>query len=195
MGPIGKEFVQVKIRSIHNNNRQNILSIENHDRGCCSISTLKNSVSIKRSTIKKGMILVNKEQIDKICYRFKSAIYIFSEKSISIKPGFSPIINAGTVIQSARVLKDDSFEEIVNDTQTGKQKIIKKVMGPGAITTLWFKFIQHPEHLIPGTLFTIRSGELQGIGMILDILPITLDENATPDILKRGRTKKLLQTE
>ena len=193
MGPFGRDFVEVKIRSMHNNSREDIGFIDDHGRGCCAISVSKSAVSIKRTSIKKGVVLVTKNQRDKICYRFKAAVHIFSEKSVSVRPGYSPVINIGTVSQSARVLKDDSFEEEIqteDGKSSGEVKIIKKNLGSGSIASMWFKFRQKPEHLSPGSLLTFRSGEIHGVGMILETLSIVDDDDAKPDAARNGRNRK-----
>lgn len=191
MGPFGKDFVEVKIRSMHNNSKEDITQIEDHGRGCCAISIPKSNMSVKRNNIKKGIVMVTKNQKDKICYRFKAAVNIFSEKSVSVRPGYSPVINVGTVSQSARVLQDESFEEEIK-TENGEieKKVIKKTMGSGTVASMWFKFRQKPEHLSPGSLLTFRSGEIHGAGMILEILPITEDDDAKPDVAKSKRSRK-----
>lgn len=190
IGPFGADFVQVKIRSMHNNNREPISILENHGRGCLNITfPKKTDIPIKKQNIRKGIVLVTHDQVQNICYRFKAAIFIF-EKSVSIRPWYSPVINIGTICQAARVLEDDTFvEEVVNDTG-GSKTVVKKVMGPGDIAAMWFKFRQRPEHVIPGSLLTFRSGEIHGVGIILETLPINKDTDAKPDELRnRNRTK------
>ena len=193
MGPFGKEFVEVKIRSMHNNSKEDIGHIDDHGRGCCAISVSKSAVSIKRNNIKKGIVLVTKNQRDKICYRFKAAVHIFSEKSVSVRPGYSPVINVGTVSQSARVLKDESFEEEIkteNGENSGEKRIIKKNLGSGSIVSMWFKFRQKPEHVSTGSLLTFRSGEIHGVGMVIETLSIVDDDDAKPDVARNGRSKQ-----
>ena len=185
IGPFGSDFVQVKVRSMHNNNREPLSIIEDHGRGCLSITfPKKTDIQIKKPNIRKGIVLVTRDQVPNICYRFKAAIFVF-DKSVSIKPYYSPVINIGTVCQAARVLEDDTFTEEVVDSGGGGKRIVKKVMGPGDIAAMWFKFRQRPEHVIPGSILTFRSGEIHGVGIILETLPIGQDNDAQPDAAKR----------
>jgi elongation factor 1-alpha len=185
IGPFGSDFVQVKIRSMHNNNRESVSVLEDHGRGCLNITfPKKNTIQIKKSNIRKGIVLVTQDQVPNICFRFKAAIFIF-DKSVSIKPYYSPVINIGTVCQSARVLEDDTFTEEVVDSVNGGNRVVKKVMGPGDIAAMWFKFRQRPEHVIPGSILTFRSGEIHGVGIVLETLPIGQDDDAKPDETKK----------
>jgi GTPase len=187
IGPFGSDFVQVKIRSMHNNNREQISVLEDHGRGCMNITFPKKStLQIKKSNIRKGVVLVTQDQVQNICFRFKAAIFIF-DKSVSIKPYYSPVINIGTICQAARVLEDDTFTEEIVDTANGGRRIVKKVMGPGDIAAMWFKFRQRPEHVIPGSILTFRSGEIHGVGIVLETLPISQDEDGKPDEIKRKK--------
>lgn len=188
MGPFGKDFLEVRVKSIHNNNRQHVSVLKNHDRGCVNIKFVKSSVSMKKENIRKGVKLVTKNQIENICYRFKAAIFVF-DKSVSISPGYSPVINTGTISQTARVLEDETFTEIVSDGSDGTQRKVKKTMGPGSIASMWFKFKRDPEHVVPGSLLTFRSGEIHGVGIILETLPIGDDADAKPDVLKKNKHK------
>ena len=185
IGPFGSDFVQVKIRSMHNNNREPISLLEDHGRGCLNITFPKKStIQIKKPSIRKGVVLVTQDQVPNICFRFKAAIFIF-DKSVSIKPYYSPVINIGTVCQAARVLEDDTFTEEVADLANGGKRVVKKVMGPGDIAAMWFKFRQRPEHVIPGSILTFRSGEIHGVGIVLETLPIGQDDDAKPDETKK----------
>jgi hypothetical protein len=41
MGPFGKLFHEVRVRSLHNNVRQSVSMLEEHDRGCVAFAPLK----------------------------------------------------------------------------------------------------------------------------------------------------------
>ena len=127
LGPFGKEFITVKIKSIHNNNRQFINNLEEHDRGCLALNIKnKKTFNLKKKFLKRGVVLVSEKLKKFICYRFKAAIYVFTDKSISIKPGYSPVIHLGNIEQTVRVLKDETFEEASFDnTHT---KVSKKFL-------------------------------------------------------------------
>jgi len=189
LGPFGKEFITVKIKTIHNNNRQFINNLEEHDRGCLALNIKnKKTFNLKKKFLKRGVVLVSEKLKKFICYKFKAAIYVFTDKSISIKPGYSPVIHLGNIEQTVRVLKDETFEEASFDnTHT---KVSKKILGPGSIDTMWFKFKAQPEFVEKGSLFTFRSGNIHGVGWIIDSLPVEKDPNALPDRVKKRYSKK-----
>lgn len=188
LGPFGKEFFKVDVKSIHNNNRQPIPTLPDHGRGCCNIKIVgKIPFEIKRESIRKGVIMVSKDNIKRLCYRFKAAIHVYNTSSLSIAPGYSPVIHIGPVSQSARVIKDESFKEVEDDK--GKFKL-RKIVGTGSIVELWFKFKREPEVIIPGSLLTFRSGSIHGVGMVTEILPIEVDEDARPDMSRKELSMK-----
>ena len=189
LGPFGKEFLSVKIKSIHNNNKQLINSLSQHDRGCIALNIKnKKNFNITKKNLNRGVILISKVLKNFICYRFKAAIYIFTDKSISIKPGYSPVIHLGNIQQTVRVLKDETFEEEIIDKNN--RKISKKILGPGSIDVMWFKFKVQPQFVEKGSLFTFRSGNIHGVGWIIDTLPIEQDTDAMPDRIKKRYSKK-----
>ena len=181
-GPFGKEFYEVKAKSMHNNFREDIKVIDDHCRGCIALSFKdKKFMSSKKNSFGKGVVLITKNLLNFMCYRFKAAILVFSDKSITIKPGYSPVIHLGTIQQTARVLDNEFYKVFSNE----EKKISKKVLGPGSIDTMWFKFLIKPQIIEKGNLFTFRSGHIHGVGLIIDILPINVDPDPNPDINKK----------
>ena len=187
IGPFGKEFIEVKIKGIHNNDKTDIPELKNHSRGCCNI-VVKDSKhkGLRKNNIKKGVIMGTKEMLSRICFRFKAAIFVFAEKSISIKPGYAPVINSGVINQTARVLKDDTFKDIVTKDGT---TLPNKVLGPGSVESMWFKFTMRPEFIDKGSLLIFRSGKIHGVGMIIDVSPIA-DDDDKADLTKKNGDKK-----
>ena len=55
---------------------------------------------------------------------------------------------------------------------------------------MWFKFKAQPEFVEKGSLFTFRSGNIHGVGWIIDSLPVDKDPNALPDRVKKRYSKK-----
>ena len=182
-GPFGKEFFEIKAKSIHNNFKEDIKVIDDHCRGCIALSFKdKKFLSLKKNSFGKGVVLITKNLLNFMCYRFKAAILVFSDKSITIKPGYSPVIHLGTIQQSARVL-DNEFYKVIDDNE--EKKISKKILGPGSIDTMWFKFLIKPQIIEKGNLFTFRSGHIHGVGLIIDTLPINIDPDPNPDSHKK----------
>lgn len=182
IGPYGKEFHEVRIKSLHNNIKQSVKVLEDHGRGCVNITTTGKE-ELKRDTIPKGAVMLTDLSLTKnVCYRFKAVITLFS-KSITIKSGYTPIIHLFTIRQPARIIvdpEDNNGKDVV--TFEGKSTTV-------AVVT--FKFKHRPEYVEPYNMFVMRSGDIQGVGMVISSTSIIDDPDAKPDEQKsrRGRRK------
>lgn len=180
IGPFGKVFHEIRIKSMHNNIKQVVPALEDHHRGCVAIASKK--VEIKREFIKKGTILLSSPELKKnVCYRFKAVISLFTQ-SLTLKNGYSPMIHSYTIRQAARMIIDPA-ENNGNDVICfdGKNTTI-------AVVT--FKFKSHPEFIEPYNMFILRSGKIQGIGMVISTLSFENDVDAAPDQYKAKRLEK-----
>ncbi len=190
LGPIANHFIKIKLRSMHNDNREDIQYLANHHRGCIAIKPLRDM--IKKNQICKGMVLISSpEMIKNVCYRFEAAITIFGGHSATLRTGYSPIVHAGTIRQAAKLIlpedpvTDDNKEEVLKlNKRERKDRAIKK-MKSGDIEKVTFKFRMRPEYLDPGTVFVFRSGEIHGVGCVINVLSLELDEEAQPEPVKR----------
>lgn len=199
IGPNGKEFTAVKVKSIHNDNREDLLELDDHQRGCLAISCIDKKVDFNKSYIKKGMIAVYpKSYTSKICYRFKAQVDILHH-SATINSGYSPFIHAGPICQTAKltiieVLKKDDNEdndkEKGNDSEGNKEKKSLRT-GDSAIVNFKFKF--KPEFIETfaetGKYFFFREGTTRGRGKILEIVKVADDPDPTPDPIKTKKKK------
>lgn len=183
MGPFGKEFKKIRVKGLHNNMRQVVTVLEDHNRGCINFAIVDKS-EIRREQITKGIVVLNSLSLVKnVCYRFKAVITIFTNPthSITLKTGYTPVIHLYTIRQSARMIIDPSEnngQDII--TFDGKNTMV-------VIAT--FKFKQNPEFVEPFNRFVLRSGSIQGIGLVTSILPIDEDVDARPDPVKHNRSR------
>jgi GTPase len=178
IGPINKEFKEYRIRGIHNDYRQKIQKLQHHDRGCIALAGEKEFST--RQYIKPGMFLIkNKKLIDtNVCYRFNAAITILNHSS-TIKNNYTPLMQIGNVRQCARLIMEPQYND-------GKDVISSKDY---AYVTFKFKF--KPALIEPYQLFIFKSGYIQGIGVVLDMIPCLNDDDAKPDIDKHVKIKYL----
>jgi len=162
LGPRGKEYLTVRVKSIHNNIKQNVSHINNHERGCLAIASIKNE--LKRSMIHKGMVVVDDNNLFKtnVVYHFKAYIEIMKHAT-TIKTNYSSVIHCGTVKQSARIITS-------KELRTGSKDVVT------------FKFKYRPEFIETDNIFFFREGCTRGIGKIIEIISIENDEEANPDI-------------
>lgn len=190
IGPIAKTFVKVKLRSMHNDNREPIEYLANHHRGCIAIKCLKEE--LKKNQICRGMVMISKaEMLKNVCYRFEAAVTIFGGHSATLRTGYSPVVHAGTIRQAAKlILPDDTLtdeEQIAIaalSKRERKEKAQKKIKS-GDVERVTFKFRIRPEYLDPGTVFVFRSGDIHGVGCVINVISLENDNDAQPEPLKK----------
>ena len=186
IGPFGKDFKKIRIKSLHNNFRENVPILENHHRGCINFAPVEKS-EIRREHIKKGMVVIPSLEMTKnICYRFKAVITMFTNlsTSITLKTGYSPVIHMNTIRQTARM--------IIDPKENNNQEIITFSGMVSNIIIATFKFKTNPEFVEPYSRFLLRSGSIQGIGLVIDVIPMCDDPDAKPDVVKKNKHLKVL---
>lgn len=190
IGPINKEFVKIKIRSLHNDKRDPVDSLDNHHRGCLAIKVLKGE--LKKNQITRGTVLISKQEMTKnVGYHFAAAITVFGGHSATLRTGYSPSLHIGTIRQSAKmILPDDHLTEEEKHAITLLSKREQKEksqckLKSGDVAQVTFKFRMHPEFVDPGSIFVFRSGDLHGVGTIISVLPLANDPDAQPEVLKK----------
>lgn len=169
MGPYNNDFVPIRIRSIHNNNRELTNELQDHQRGCIAIASVDKKIDINRGSINKGMIAISdlkllKSPSRKMTKTFKAEVEILHH-SASIRLNYSPVIHMGPIRQTAKItnimMPDDKVPEKNEDNQ-----IILKTKDKAIID---FEFIVRPEFLEKETIFFFREGTTRGVGKIVDI--------------------------
>lgn len=154
LGPYGKEFIPVRIWSLHNNNKEAVDYLDNRHHGCFAIKCTDKKIDLRRSMIRKGMLLLTENMKRNICYEFKSSIKILNH-STTISQKYSPVIHCGVVRQSAQIrLEKDQYLKV------------------GDNATVSFKFKHHPEYVEKGTTFFFREGTTRGVGVIEDVISL-----------------------
>lgn len=180
IGPFGKEFKEVKVKSIHNYLKQKVHSANDHNRVTIAIGS--NDKDICRKNLRSGMCIIkNKDLINKyISWRFNAVVTIFSH-SATLRDGYSPMLQIGNVGQTGRMM----LEPAKNDT--------KDCIKSKDFAYVTFKFKQRPEYIEPYQVFVFRSGCVHGVGIILDNIPVNKDLDAKPDPHKlKNKIKKFI---
>jgi GTPase len=178
LGPFGKQFLEVRVKTLHNDVKQFVPSLDDHGRGCVSVAPLKKA-DIQRKHIRKGTIaLSSPDLIKNVCFRFKALIKLF-DVSVTMKTGTTPVIHLHTIAQAARM--------IIDPVENGGKKEICFDGQTTSVAVVTFKFKEKPEFIEPYNLFVLRSGDIQGLGMVIDTLSIENDLDANPDPIKPKR--------
>lgn len=186
LGPFGKEFVEVRIKSFHNENKQDVDELCDHESGCVAFA-LKNSQrhELEQDTIRRmlnGLVLVSSPDfINYVCCRFKAIIYVDgkSQSSITIYKGYSPVINMTTISHTSVIEKIYNVKHEEIECLTGDQ-----------IGIVDLKFSLFPLPVEKGNIFTFRCSTIHGVGVVIDRIPILEDSSEIIIPVKSGKSRR-----
>jgi GTPase len=154
IGPIGKLFYPVVIKSIHNNFREFVDFLQPGHSGCFAIKAAPSSkFEIKRHMIRHGTRLMVKPET---CLEFRAKIKILHHPTM-IKLNYEPTIHCGSITQSAQIIEMD-----------------KEHMRLGDVADVKFRFKFRPEFMQPNAKLVFREGMTRGIGKVIAIDPISM---------------------
>jgi len=158
IGPINDKFIHFKVRSIHNNIRENVNQLNSNDAGCIAIRFINKEI-ITKNQIRKGVIVISNENFKKnVVESFKAEITILNHSS-TITDNYTPVIHCGLVRQTAKINILEINDKKSNVLRSGSKAIVK------------FKFCYKKEYLETGKVFFFRDGNTKGYGTILEIFP------------------------
>lgn len=172
IGPYGNEFKRIRVKSMHNNNKELVNKLGDRQRGCLAIKPLTDKEDVTKANIRKGMIVMSKEIEQNICYQFSAEIEILNHSTV-ISPKYTPVIHCGTVRQSAKIVLEEG-----QNLKMGDRAIVK------------FRFVQQPEFMEKESIFFFREGTTRGVGIVKDILALKDDPNPAPAEAKRKKFHK-----
>lgn len=170
LGPDGNgAFVPVQIKSVHSKR----VPVKQVMAGMSAGFALK---KIKRSTLRKGMVLVAPEAKPEPTIYFEADVIILYH-STTIHTNYQPVIQCLTIRQSAKIVH-------IND---------KDVMRTGDRARVLFKFLYRPEYLKEGMRVIFREGRCKGLGVITRVAIPEEEVNkvleARPPIAPKTKTK------
>jgi small GTP-binding protein len=152
LGPYKTEFINIIIKSIHNNFKENVAVLRAGEGGCFAIKIASNNnkhnIEIKRNLIKKGMRIMKN---NKCFYEFEAEVLILHH-STTIKENYQPTIHCGTITQTAKIC---SMEQ--NILRTGDKSKIR------------FRFMYRPEYIEKNNYLIFREGQTKGIGKVINV--------------------------
>ena len=158
IGPINDKFIPIKVRSIHNNVRENVDQLNSNDAGCIAIRFI-NKETITKNQITKGVVIISNEGLKKnVSEGFKAEITILNHSS-TITDNYTPVIHCGLVRQTAKINILEMDDKKSNVLRSGSKAIVN------------FKFLYKKEYLETGKVFFFRDGNTKGYGTILEIFP------------------------
>ena len=155
LGPIDGKFIEVQVKSIHNNFREDISMLTAGLSGCIAIKSITKKETLNKSRVKKGMVLhqsLNLEKRTKAHQRFTASITILHHPT-TIKKNYEPVIHCGKIAQTAVI------EDIDNE-----------YLRTGDKATLKFRFKYRPEYIKEGYKILLAEGKVKIVGVVTKIL-------------------------
>ena len=152
LGPFYGKWINITVRSMHDNFRNLIDELNAGNSGCLAV-TSKNDFT--KGTTRKGLVLINKLNNDAVRF-FEAEVAILTKHSTTMRKGYSPIINCGTVVQTAKIV--DLYD--------------KELLRCGDKAKVKFKFTFRPEYINDGERFVFRDGRTKGFGKITKVYEI-----------------------
>jgi small GTP-binding protein len=154
LGPVDGNFIEVQVKTIHNNFREDISMLTAGLSGCIAIKSLNRKEVISKKKIRKGMVLyqsLNLEKRTRAYSKFTASITILHHPT-TIKQRYEPVIHCGKIAQTAVI------ESIDNEyLRTGDKGIVN------------FRFKYRPEFIEKDDILIFREGKTKGIGKITDV--------------------------
>jgi len=149
IGPFNGKYVEVIVKSIHDNFRTEIETLYSGQCGCINVKVnnpRKNA--LKRNHIKRGHILIGKPNSIR---SFDADVTILHHPT-TIKLNYEPVIHCGSVRQTASISKMD-----------------KELARTGDKANVTFRFKFKPEFIEIDSQIVFREGNTKGIGTITKI--------------------------
>lgn len=158
IGPFSEKnnhtFVEVTVKTIHDDYRNFINLLENGRRGCISIRYDKKYSKY----IKKGLIITSTPEVVRPCKRFRCSIKIFHHQT-TIQPGYQAFANIGTISENIK---------IISITDLRGQEL--ETVHSGDDVTMVLEFVKNIHYIEAGQFIVFREATTRGIGKILDTL-------------------------
>lgn len=152
IGPFNGIFIEVLVKSLHNNFRKNIESLEAGKSGCIAIKSQDKKVVLKRNSFKRGMICLDIKNEKHLYKEFEARVKILHHPT-TIRKNYESIIHCGSIKQVARIVEIDS-----DLLRTGDQSRVR------------FRFKKNPEFIQNNKQIIFREGKTKGIGVITKLI-------------------------
>lgn len=159
--PLG-HFQPIAVKSIHRKR----MPVKEVRSGQTASFALK---KIKRSDIRKGMVMVSPALNPEAYWEFKGEILVLHHPT-TISPRYQAMVHCGSIRQTASILNMS-----MDCLRTGDKALVH------------FRFIKNPEYLRVGMRMVFREGRTKAVGNIVLLIP-----NATPsNMVMRSKPTKM----
>jgi len=192
--PLG-HFAPIAVKSIHRK-RMPVSEVKSGQTASFSLK------KIKRSQIRKGMVMVSPQVDPQCCYEFEGEILVLHHPT-TISTKYQAMVHCGSIRQTASIIRMSSeclrtgdkaqvlfrfyslkrsisfhFLKIPNQFNSTPRfvKHLDKVV--------FLRFVKHPEYLKEGQRLVFREGRTKAVGNVNKIIPYV------PAVLGKDKTKQ-----
>uniref|UniRef100_A0AAY4DSJ4 GTP-binding protein 1 n=1 Tax=Denticeps clupeoides TaxID=299321 RepID=A0AAY4DSJ4_9TELE len=164
--PLGS-FNPIAVKSIHRKR----MPVKEVRGGQTASFALK---KIKRSSIRKGMVMVSPRLNPQASWEFEAEILVLHHPT-TISPRYQAMVHCGSIRQTATILSMN-----------------RDCLRTGDKATVHFRFIKTPEYLHTDQRLVFREGRTKAVGTIIKLLQSTNNQpsNSKPPQIKMLSTKK-----
>uniref|UniRef100_A0A069DZE2 GTP-binding protein 1 n=1 Tax=Panstrongylus megistus TaxID=65343 RepID=A0A069DZE2_9HEMI len=142
--PLG-HFIPIAVKSIHRKR----MAVRQVAASQTASFALK---KIKRSQIRKGMVMVSPVLNPVACWEFEGEILVLHHPT-TISSRYQAMVHCGSIRQTASILSMSA-----------------ECLRTGDKATVHFRFIKHPEYLRPGQRLVFREGRTKAVGNVLRVI-------------------------
>ncbi|XP_035993233.1 GTP-binding protein 1 isoform X1 [Fundulus heteroclitus] len=158
-------FIPIAVKSIH---RKRMPVKEVHGGQTASFALKK----IKRSSIRKGMVMVSPKLMPQATWEFEAEILVLHHPT-TISPRYQAMVHCGSIRQTATILTMN-----------------KDCLRTGDKASVHFRFIKTPEYLHCDQKLVFREGRTKAVGTITKLLQSVSTQAAKCQQLKSLASKK-----
>ncbi|XP_060527779.1 GTP-binding protein 1 [Cylas formicarius] len=138
-------FVPIAVKSIHRKR----MAVKEVRAGQTASFALK---KIKRSQIRKGMVMVSPTLNPQACWEFEGEILVLHHPT-TISSRYQAMVHCGSIRQTASIIS-----------------MSKECLRTGDKALIHFRFIKHPEYMTPGQRMVFREGRTKAVGNVVRII-------------------------
>ncbi|XP_034192654.1 GTP-binding protein 1 [Osmia lignaria lignaria] len=143
--PLGR-FIPIAVKSIHRKR----MPVREVRGGQTASFALK---KIKRSQIRKGMVMVAPALNPQACWEFEGEILVLHHPT-TISSCYQAMVHCGSIRQTASIISMSQ-----DCLRTGDKALVR------------FRFIKHPEYIKPGQRMVFREGRTKAVGNVVKLIP------------------------
>lgn len=110
---------------------------------------------IKRSQIRKGMVMASPDLNPKACWEFEGEILVLHHPT-TISSRYQAMVHCGSIRQTASIIN-----------------MSRDCLRTGDKACVLFRFIKHPEYIRPNQRMVFREGRTKAVGNVIKPLPMT----------------------